>query len=77
VKGAFTGVDSARKGAFAEAHGGTLFLDEVARLTRALGDCGTIADCRARLLPALDDLARSIATPGTDLNRLVTQGKGR
>jgi hypothetical protein len=45
------------------------------RLDRALGDCGSIAECRARLLPALDDLARDIATPGTDLNRLVTLGK--
>jgi hypothetical protein len=45
------------------------------RLQLALGDCHSIAACRARLLPALDDLARQIATPGTDLNRLVTFGK--
>jgi hypothetical protein len=45
------------------------------RLEEALGDCSSIAECRARLLPALDDLARDIATPGTDLNRLVTLGK--
>ena len=45
------------------------------RLRLALGNCGTIADCRARLLPVLDDLARKIDTPGTELNRLVTQGK--
>ncbi|MFL5346182.1 MAG: AHH domain-containing protein, partial [Hyalangium sp.] len=45
------------------------------RLLEALGDCGSIAECRARLLPALDDLARDIATPGTELNRLVTLGK--
>jgi len=44
------------------------------RLREALGDCGTIAECRARLLPALDDLARDISTPGTDLNRLLTLG---
>ncbi|WP_224371758.1 sigma 54-interacting transcriptional regulator [Hyalangium versicolor] len=31
-KGAFTGADSKRKGAFEEAHGGTLFLDEVGEL---------------------------------------------
>jgi two-component system response regulator GlrR len=31
-KGAFTGADNARDGAFAEAHGGTLFLDEIAEL---------------------------------------------
>jgi hypothetical protein len=44
-------------------------------LNRALRNCRTIADCRVRLLVALDDLAQSIATPGSDLNRLVTQGK--
>jgi hypothetical protein len=44
-------------------------------LARALGDCNSIAECRARLLPALADLAREIATPGTELNRLVTLGK--
>jgi DNA-binding NtrC family response regulator len=31
-KGAFTGAESKRKGAFEEAHGGTLFLDEVGEL---------------------------------------------
>ncbi|MDC0710905.1 AHH domain-containing protein [Stigmatella sp. ncwal1] len=46
-----------------------------ARLEEALGDCRSIAECRAQLLPALDDLAKKIATPGTDLNRLVTLGK--
>jgi hypothetical protein len=45
------------------------------RLRRAMGDCGTIAECRARLLPALDELAKLISTPGTELNRLVTLGK--
>jgi hypothetical protein len=45
------------------------------RLDEALGDCSSIAECRARLLPALDELARKIATPGTELNRLVTLGK--
>jgi hypothetical protein len=45
------------------------------RLDTALGDCRSIAECRARLLPALDDLAKQIATPGTELNRLVTLGQ--
>jgi A nuclease family of the HNH/ENDO VII superfamily with conserved AHH len=45
------------------------------RVDRALGDCSSIAECRARLLPALDELARLISTPGTELNRLVTLGK--
>jgi two-component system, NtrC family, response regulator GlrR len=49
VKGAFTGADSERKGAFLRAHRGTLFLDEIGelplelqpRLLRAL-ECGTV-----------------------------------
>ncbi len=44
-------------------------------LDEALDDCQSIAECRSRLLPALDDLAREIATPGTYLNRLVTLGR--
>jgi DNA-binding NtrC family response regulator len=35
-KGAFTGADKQRKGAFEEAHGGTLFLDEIGELPLAL-----------------------------------------
>jgi hypothetical protein len=45
------------------------------RLQLALGDCRSIVECRVRLLPALDDLAKKISTPGTELNRLVTLGK--
>jgi hypothetical protein len=45
------------------------------RLDEAMGDCRSIAECRARLLPALDELAKLISTPGTELNRLVTLGK--
>jgi hypothetical protein len=45
------------------------------RLENALGNCNSIAECRMRLLPALDDLARQIAIPGTELNRLLTLGK--
>jgi hypothetical protein len=45
------------------------------RLDEALGDCGNIAQCRQRLLPALDELAKRISTPGTELNRLITLGK--
>ncbi len=45
------------------------------RLRDALGDCSTMVECRRRLVPALDELARKIATPGTELNRLVTLGK--
>jgi hypothetical protein len=39
------------------------------------GDCSSIAECQARLVPALDELAKQISTPGTELNRLVTLGK--
>ncbi|SEU34105.1 AHH domain-containing protein [Stigmatella erecta] len=45
------------------------------RLQEALGDCRSIAECRARLVPALEELSRKIATPGTELNRLVTLGR--
>ncbi|MDC0710481.1 AHH domain-containing protein [Stigmatella sp. ncwal1] len=45
------------------------------RLQRALGDCSSVAECRARLVPALDELAKLISKPGTELNRLVTLGK--
>ncbi len=45
------------------------------RLERALGDCSTIAECRGRLTDALKRLANEIAKPGTELNRLVTQGR--
>jgi hypothetical protein len=45
------------------------------RLREALGDCNSIAECRGRLTAALKRLANEIATPGTELNRLVTLGK--
>jgi hypothetical protein len=45
------------------------------RLDEALGDCRSIAECRANLTRALDRLSQEIATPGTDLNRLVTVGR--
>jgi len=45
------------------------------RLREALGDWSSIAECRARLVPALDELAKLISTPGTELNRLVTLGQ--
>ncbi|HVG57874.1 MAG TPA: AHH domain-containing protein, partial [Hyalangium sp.] len=45
------------------------------RLDRALGDCSTISNCRGRLTRELRAIAEEIATPGTELNRLVTFGK--
>jgi len=45
------------------------------RLREALGDCRSIAECRAELTRELRSLADEITTPGTELNRLVTLGK--
>jgi hypothetical protein len=45
------------------------------RLREALGDCGSIAECRKELIRELRSLAEEIATPGTELNRLVALGK--
>src|SRR5262249_49822327 len=54
-RGAFTGADRARAGAFEEAHGGTLFLDEVAELPPAL---------QTKLLRALE--ARTVKRLGSN-----------
>ncbi len=45
------------------------------RLQVALGDCRAIAECRENLTRELRALAGEIATPGTELNQLVTLGK--
>lgn len=47
------------------------------RLGKALGDCRSVEMCRLRLARVLERLAEEIATPGTELNQLVTQGKPR
>jgi hypothetical protein len=47
------------------------------RLDEAMQGCRSIAECKMALNKALDRLAREIATPGTELNRLVTQGAPR
>ena len=90
VKGAFTGADKARDGAFAQADGGTLFLDEVgecdlamqAKLLRALqpphnrGPC-----CRVfRPVGAVKDVnadVRIVAATNRDLNEAIEQGHFR
>ena len=90
VKGAFTGADKERIGAFEEANGGTLFLDEVgecdlamqAKLLRALqpppgeGPC-----CRVfRPVGATQDKrvdVRIIAATNKDLSKAITDGQFR
>jgi len=46
-------------------------------LTEATEGCRTMAQCREALTDALKDLAKEIATPGTELNQLVTRAKSR
>lgn len=43
-------------------------------LDEATSSCRSIEQCRAALIDALEELARQIATPGTELNQLVTRG---
>ncbi len=55
VRGAFTGADTERKGAFVEARGGTIFLDEIGELPLA---------AQATLLRVLED--RTVQPVGSD-----------
>lgn len=45
------------------------------QLLEATVDCRSIVECRASLTRALKNLSEQIATPGTKLNRLLTQPK--
>ena len=81
-KGAFTGADRLRKGAFEAASGGTLFLDEVGELPPA---------AQAKLLRVLEDRkvsrlgsnrtiavqTRVVAATNRDLERAVEEGQFR
>ncbi|MGV3620455.1 MAG: sigma 54-interacting transcriptional regulator [Archangium sp.] len=60
VKGAFTGAQADRKGAFVRADGGTLFLDELGRVSPAV---------QSRLLRVLE--ARTVKPVGADSERPV------
>jgi DNA-binding NtrC family response regulator len=82
VRGAFTGAERDRKGAFARAHGGTLFLDELATVPPA---------AQARLLRVLEERrvqpvgadeakaidVRVVAATTVDLGTAVAAGKFR
>jgi hypothetical protein len=46
-------------------------------LLEATATCRSVADCQGALAGALRRLAKQIATPGTELNQLVTQAKPR
>lgn len=47
------------------------------RLDDATRGCRSIAECRQTLTRELRDLAKEIATSGTELNLLITQGRVR
>lgn len=47
--------------------------DVYQRLDTALGRCSTVADCKSRLIVALDRLAADICLPGSKLNKLLTR----
>ncbi|MFP2934743.1 AHH domain-containing protein, partial [Pyxidicoccus sp. 3LG] len=46
-------------------------------LTDATHGCRSVAACQKAMKASLRDLADQIATPGTELHRLVTQGAAR
>jgi DNA-binding NtrC family response regulator len=81
-RGAFTGADRERKGAFEQARGGTLFLDEIAELSpgaqammlRALEN-GEIRPIGATSTRTVD--ARVVAATWASLGELVERGKFR
>jgi two-component system NtrC family response regulator len=81
VKGAFTGANAERKGAFREADGGTLFLDEIGDMDLAM---------QAKILRALQERVvtpvggkpqkvdvRIVAATHRDLEQWVKQGRFR
>ena len=51
-----------------------LVLDE---LTEATAACRSVVECQVRVREALKELAKEIATSGTELNQLVTRQRAR
>ena len=82
TRGAFTGAERERRGAFEEAHGGTLFLDEIgetspsfqAKLLRVLQE-RTVRPLGASRSRAVD--VRVVAATHRDLKREVAAGRFR
>ena len=82
VKGAFTGAETARAGAFASARGGSLLLDEIGELTQELQAAllTTLQDRRFR--PVGSDIdcpveCRIIAATNRDLPAMIRDGSFR
>ena len=81
-KGAFTGADRRRDGAFSRAHGGTLFLDEVGELSLELQSSllGAVERRRFRRVGGSEELpadVRIISATNRDLRAEVNAGSFR
>ncbi|MBI4700758.1 MAG: sigma-54-dependent Fis family transcriptional regulator [Deltaproteobacteria bacterium] len=78
VKGAFTGADEARAGAFEEARDGTIFLDEVGDMgalqSKLLRVLESRAFCRVGSVKEIPLRARVVAGTNRDLGRLLDAG---
>jgi len=82
AKGAYTGAEGARAGAFARAHGGTLFLDEIGELPLTLQPTllGALERKRFRPVGAEQEVTsdlRVVAATNRDLREEVNSGSFR
>ncbi len=80
-KGAFTGADQTRSGAFEDAGRGTLFLDEIGDIVPLQGKLLRVLEnracCRVGSTQEIPLNARVVAATNQDLPELVKQGKFR